>query len=758
MRKLAVLPVLLCLLVTLLALAHGPGAALAADESAATGQIDPYSWTATYSGFTPYGQIKDILDQTVATSDRVRYEVMGRSAGGHDLYLVIVARPDVLARLDERSAFRDLMLSDPAKAQQELQDGFDVKAPVFINCSIHGDEPNGVDAGLRLIERLAYDNDAETRAILDNCIVLLNICQNPDGRIADTRTNANGFDMNRDFLTASQPEVRATTAQIVRWLPMLFLDLHGYYNPMRIEPCTPPHNPNYEYDLFIKWALPDTLAMADAVKAHTNHRVLIPYLDLQQGFDDYSPIYTPQFAMYYGAAGMTLETFAENDAGTDGHFWACWAGMLYAARHKNAMLFDQIERFRRGVVGYRQPDITFPYAYVIPATQPLQKSPLQAARMVDQLLFAGIEVDQARAAFVAGARLYPAGTYVVPMRQPLRALANTWLWNGQDVSYMTNGMYSVCATSLPQLLGFDRATADRAFAAPLTRIAAPTWPKGAVTGPGTTFTLANDSNNAVKAVNELMAGGAGVAITTAPSSSSTLPAGTFFVRNTPTTTLMGVAQKYHLTFTPCKTTPATTKALHPAKLAVAGGSDLRFVMRQLGFPFTAIKATSSLAGYDVVVNANTSLSASTVKSYVSGGGAYVGLGSGGVSGPLGNMLPVTVNVTNAYDNNALVHAAFKTDGLVGAYFKPDDYAFVYGPLWFTGLGSGVTIDASYGSRPDWYVCGYWRDRAGAQGKPTVVSGAYGAGRVVYIGFAPMFRAYPESTYRLVANAIWHAMK
>ena len=44
---------------------------------------------------------------------------------------------------------------------------------------------------------------------------------------------------------------------------MVTLDLHGFVGPMLIEPCTPPHNPNYEYDLYIKWAL----AQAEAMEA-----------------------------------------------------------------------------------------------------------------------------------------------------------------------------------------------------------------------------------------------------------------------------------------------------------------------------------------------------------------------------------------------------------------------------------------------------------------------------------------------------------
>jgi hypothetical protein len=724
------------------------------------------AWTPTYSGYTPYDQIQGILDELVAQSDRVRYEVMGTSAGGRDLFLVVVARPDVLARLDEQHAFRDLMLSDPAAAQARLQDGEDVPAPVFVNCSIHGNEPNGTDAGLDMLRRLALSDDDETREILDECVVLFNICQNPDGRVNDVRANSNGFDLNRDFLLLTQPETQATAREIERWLPMVFFDLHGYYGKMRIDPCTPPHNPNYEYDLFIKWALPQALEMRDAVKAATRQPVNIPYLDMQAGFEDYSPFYTPQFAMYFGALGMTLETFAESDLGTLGHSSAVWAGTLYAARHKDAMLFDQIEQFRRGVVGYQQDDVDFPGAYVIPAQAPVQRSPLEAARMIDFMVAAGVEVYRADAAFdvptpgPAGTLVtrYPAGTYVVPLRQPLRGLVNTWLWDGEDVSYMTNAMYSVCATSLPWLMGFDRAIVPGPVStAPLTRVSGAAWPTGGIgAGDGDQYLMANDSNNAVRAANELLAAGATVKITT--STTSTAPAGTFVVGDTTTSTLDAVATRNRVVLTPTTEAPAPAKTLHPVKLGVYGTADVRWILDDLGFEFTTLGATSSLSSYDVVLGNRTALTASTLKRYVSGGGAYVGIGFDGTSGPLGNLLPVTINVTNAYDNNAIVEARYRSAGLVGAYFTADDHAFVYRPIWYTSVGARAKVEARYGNDDDWFVSGYWRDRAGAKGKPAVVSGPYGDGEVVYIGFEPAYRAYPEGQYRLMANAIWFGME
>ena len=171
MRKLTVL--LLCglTLLLLLGLTAGPAAAGVSD------------WRPDFAGEVPCEKIQPILDELVASSDRVRYEVIGTSAGGHDLYLVIVARPDVPAGMDDHLAFRQLMLDDPAAAQAQLAAApGDVKVPLFIDCSIHGNEPNGVDAGLIMLRRLASagEDDLGAQRILDERIVLYSICQKPN--------------------------------------------------------------------------------------------------------------------------------------------------------------------------------------------------------------------------------------------------------------------------------------------------------------------------------------------------------------------------------------------------------------------------------------------------------------------------------------------------------------------------------------------------------------------------------------------------
>ena len=128
--------------------------------------------------------------------------------------------------------------------------------PIFIQGAIHGNEYEGVDANMRTIERLAttpYGTDPEVDAILDGAVVIFNVIQNPDGRVAGTRANGNGFDLNRDFLTQSQSETKASVRIMQEWLPPETLDLHGYVTPTLIEATTKPHNPGIDYDLWLKW-------------------------------------------------------------------------------------------------------------------------------------------------------------------------------------------------------------------------------------------------------------------------------------------------------------------------------------------------------------------------------------------------------------------------------------------------------------------------------------------------------------------------
>jgi hypothetical protein len=79
------------------------------------------------------------------------------------------------------------------------------KSRIYISTGIHGDEPAGPLAAMKLILENQWPPDAE---------LWLLPCLNPDGFVLNTRGNASGIDLNRDYRHLETGEVAAH----VRWL------------------------------------------------------------------------------------------------------------------------------------------------------------------------------------------------------------------------------------------------------------------------------------------------------------------------------------------------------------------------------------------------------------------------------------------------------------------------------------------------------------------------------------------------------------
>ena len=252
---------------------------------------------------------------------RMTYEVIGTSDAGRDLYGVVVnalETPEQQRDYDRWLQLRDLMFADPAAAQDLLASfGSDVKIPIFIEANIHGNEEESTDAMMQVVRDLVttpYGTNVDVDDILDHAILILIPVENPDGRFLGRRQNANGFDMNRDFLVQSQPEVRANIELQQQWLAPVGLAMHGYVDPTLIDGLTKPHNPGIEYDLFLRWNQPrldvNENALADVGMGIT--RPVNQWNSLArkspppvgpayaEGWDDWGPFYTQTYMAFFG--------------------------------------------------------------------------------------------------------------------------------------------------------------------------------------------------------------------------------------------------------------------------------------------------------------------------------------------------------------------------------------------------------------------------------------------------------------------------
>ncbi len=731
-------------------------------------------------GLTPYHEIAPKLREIDVKSNRVQVEVIGQSAQGRDLYLVTVAEPSAFGRFGRYKALRELMIKDPAKAQERAAEFDDFKVPFFVNASIHGNEWEGVDASLNLIERLAFSNDPETMQVLENTIVLFNVVQNPDGRVLGQRRNGNGFDLNRDFITLSQPEARATVEQLIEWHPMVMLDLHGYVNPMLIEPCTPPHNPNYEYDLYIQWALAQAEAMEARLFQETGLGAQIPFRDFPEGWDDWPPIFAPMYGMYHGAYGHTLESplrptgppeqrAARAQTNIAAHSAAVWGALLFASENRREMVRDQIEVFRRGWLD--EPQVTigdtygeqheflaeFPEGYVIPVGAG-QRSDITAAELVNFLLDNDVQVEQASRPFSAGGQAFPAGSYVVRMNQPKRGLANTILEPGWDITDVVSRMYDISGWSHGELWGATVASVPDGtpIAAQTSPVTQYQWADGSV-APGKTasYKLLVDSAVAVRAVNDLL--DLGFSLMRADDGHVYIP---YAARNE----VRRLAQERGLDFA-AAAVPAGAEPVRDVEIAGAMGSEEYFVLANLGFDVDQISQADMNAGFQLddydVLFVSTNLRYATmiaaakaeVDQFFAGGGGLVARGFTGVRfNDEAGLLPVsfTRGRTDANGVAIVQNQAGSPVTSVGP-----DRTFVYAPLWFDSLGAGVQASQRFGAG-DFFVSGHWIGQAAAAGQVTMVHGQDGDARGVLFGTEPMFRSHPRGLFPQPAHAIWWA--
>ncbi len=557
----------------------------------------------------PYAAIECSLQkfQAEATAagipQRMTYEVIGQSALGRPLYGVVVnalETPDQVRDFERWQQLRAIELEDPAAARALLASwGDDVKMPIFIEANIHGDEREGADAIMQALRDLTTTPRGASPVVdkvLDDSVLVVIPSQNPDGRIAGTRSNGNGFDMNRDFLVQSQSETKASIKLQQKWLATNGLALHGYVQPTLIDGLTKPHNPGLEYDIFLFWnqfrldANEADFANIVGAPGSNGFRVTRPVNDwnsnggttgstgpaFAESWDDWGPFYTQTYISLLGLDGSTVEmcssTTLTGGCGGQGRlgskksqYVAFYSSVNYWLDNKNAMMDDQIEIYQRGVDDAERPNccdhpdissrgfteaehnwmVEYPRAYVIPRNGGGQRSNAEANRLAQWLLDNGIEVHEASSAFTWSGVDYPAGSYIVYMDQALRGLALTALDAGQDISDRISILYAPPgAWSHGSVWGADVVEIPRgsAFAPAGVEISAPTPAPGGVRGgtgaPADWYSVTVRGVIETKAVLGLLRDGVTAELAEASFTSTTggvTPAGSLIFGNDPAT-------------------------------------------------------------------------------------------------------------------------------------------------------------------------------------------------------------------------------
>ena len=248
------------------------------------------------------------------------------------------------------------------------------------------------------LDLAAYYNVQENRVnvkeLLGDVFMVIVPEQNIEGYEHMTRTTGQGYDPNRDEANQTLFEDANAMALVNKFNPMVFTEIHGRVEAMLIEPCTPPHEPNYEYDLIAK--------LFSRGVNNTNSNELV------------APWYVDQ----YDRPGTQTELMRPvyDGEGQNGNF--------------------------------------YPECYIIPMDSTNQKNLYDAAEM-KYLTRNDVKVNVASKESTYDGVTYPAGTMVVSMYQAKRSLANSQLFDGTFIN-VWQGLYSESFAQRSNARGYDR--------------------------------------------------------------------------------------------------------------------------------------------------------------------------------------------------------------------------------------------------------------------------------------------------------------
>ncbi|QYM79593.1 hypothetical protein K0B96_02955 [Horticoccus luteus] len=219
-----------------------------------------------------YTQTEAYFKKLAAASDRMRLVDIGRTEEGRTQWMVIMSSPANLQRLDryreisERLARAELA---PDEAEALAAEG---KAVVWIDGGLHANETVATQQLIESVWAFASRDDAETRRILDNVIILF-VHANPDGqelysswymrrtepakRIIENTPRLwekyAGHDNNRDFFMMNLRETTNINRQLyLTWFPQIVYN-HHQSGPAGTIVAGPPYRDpfNYVYDPLI---------------------------------------------------------------------------------------------------------------------------------------------------------------------------------------------------------------------------------------------------------------------------------------------------------------------------------------------------------------------------------------------------------------------------------------------------------------------------------------------------------------------------
>jgi hypothetical protein len=286
--------------------------------------------------FTRHHQVINYFNHLSENSSLLNFDFYGTTNEGRQLSYAILSSEENLKNIEEIRT-QHLMQTGiiQGKSDPEI-------AVIWLSYNVHGNEASGTEAAMQT----AYELVTNQRNLLKNTVIILDPCINPDGRDryvnwykqvkaspynayqdavehqepwVSGRPNHYLFDLNRDWMWATQVETQQRLKLYNQWMPHLHVDFHeqGINQPYYFAPAAEPFHEmitDFQRKFQIKIGKNNAKTFDNNAWAYFT----------RESFDLFYPSYGDTYPTYNGAIGMTYEQAGNGQAGlginTDGGY------------------------------------------------------------------------------------------------------------------------------------------------------------------------------------------------------------------------------------------------------------------------------------------------------------------------------------------------------------------------------------------------------------------------------------------------------
>jgi hypothetical protein len=279
------------------------------------------------SRFTRHHKVIAYFKYVSTALENVKLEKYGETNEHRPLYVTFISSQENIINLEN---IRKKNLSQAGIIAGEATNK---KAIVWLSYNVHGNEASSTEAAMLTL----YELVTSKKAWLENTVVIIDPCINPDGRdryvnwfnqVKSTpynidqnakehsepwpggRPNHYLFDLNRDWAWVTQVESQKRIAIYNKWMPHIHVDFHeqGINNPYYFAPAAAPF-----HEIITDWQRDFQTQIG---KNHARYFDKEGWLYFtKESFDLLYPSYGDTYPTYMGAIGMTYEQAGHGRAG-----------------------------------------------------------------------------------------------------------------------------------------------------------------------------------------------------------------------------------------------------------------------------------------------------------------------------------------------------------------------------------------------------------------------------------------------------------